>query len=171
VNGRGKNAWAAGMTITSANPVQLNALEGVMAAAIDHMCTRRWPARRSIGTIIDPAALAVLHQLRRPDRPDPVAELKIDLFVQETPERLREMRTAVTQYNAEALAAQPTACGLRASSIGAMRMASLCERLEQNAERAALKSSSRLLKEIETEFEGARQAPTRWSKTNPKPVA
>ena len=121
------------------------------------------------GTIIDPAALAVLQQLRRPDGPDPVAEL-IDLFVQETPQRLREMRTAVTQYNAEALAV--AAHGLRgcASSIGAVRMASLCEKLEQNAERRALQISSRLLKEIETEFEGARQA-LELVKNQSQPVA
>jgi HPt (histidine-containing phosphotransfer) domain-containing protein len=68
------------------------------------------------------------------------------------------MRTAATQYNAQALAA--VAHNLRgcASSIGALQMASLCERLEENAGRRALQVSSRLLTEIETEFDRARQA-------------
>jgi HPt (histidine-containing phosphotransfer) domain-containing protein len=45
-----------------------------------------------------------------------------------------------------------------ASSLGALRMASLCEQLEDNAERHALQVSSRLIKELELEFDRARQA-------------
>ena len=98
-----------------------------------------------------------MRQLRRPDKPDPVVEL-IDLFIQETPKRLREMRNAATQYDADALAA--AAHNLRgcAGSIGAVKMAGLCEKLEENAGRRALQISSRLLKEIETEFDRVRQA-------------
>ena len=102
-------------------------------------------------------SLAVPKRPACPDRPDPVAEL-IDLFVRETPDRLREMQTAATQYDAEALAA--AAHNLRgcASSIGAVRMATLCQKLEENAERRALQVSSRLLTEIEFEFDRARHA-------------
>ena len=68
------------------------------------------------------------------------------------------MRTAVTQYNAEALATAAHSLRGCASSIGAVRLANLCEKLEENAERRALQISTRLLKEIETEFDTARQA-------------
>jgi HPt (histidine-containing phosphotransfer) domain-containing protein len=138
-------------------PVQLEALERIMQRAIDHFVEATPLQTQGNGTIIDPAALAVLQQLRRPDRPDPVAEL-IDLFLHETPERLREMRTAITQYNADALSHAAHSLRGCAGSIGAVRMASLCEELEENAERRALQVSSRLLKEIETEFDKARQA-------------
>src|SRR5438445_6124561 len=95
------------------------------------------PAPSATGASIDPSAIDVLRQLRRPDKPDPVIEL-IDMFVRDTPERLHKLRTAVAQYNAEDLAA--VAHNLRgcASSIGATQLASLCEKLEQNAEAGQL---------------------------------
>src|SRR5213075_2667798 len=101
---------------------------------------------------IDPSAIEVLRQLRRPGKPDPVTEL-IDMFVRDTPERLHKLRTAVAQYNSEDLAA--VAHNLRgcASSIGATQLAILCEKLEANAERRAVQISTPLLKEIESEFD------------------
>ena len=156
VNGAREKCLDAGMDDYISKPVQLDALEKVMQRALDHI-VRTATDTDGNGMIIDPAALAVLRQLRRPDRPDPLEEL-IDLFVQETPERLQQMRTAVTQYNAEALAEVAHSLRGCASSIGAVRMASLCEKLEENADRRALQISSRLLKQIETEFDNARQA-------------
>ena len=157
VNGAREKCLAAGMDDYVSKPVQLNALEEALRRAIDHLGRPVTRSRNGDESVIDTEALQVLRQLRRPDKPDPVAEL-IDLFVQETPVRLREMRTAANQYNAQALAA--VAHNLRgcASSIGAMQMARLCEKLEENAGRRALQVSSRLLNEIETEFDRARCA-------------
>jgi len=168
VNGAREKCLATGMDDYISKPVQLDALEKALQRAIDYIARTAPSATNGSDTIIDPAALAVLRQLRRPDKPDPVAEL-IDLFVRETPERLQEMHTAVTQYNAEALAAVAHSLRGCASTIGALKIAGLCGKLEENAERRALQISSRLLKEIETEFDRVRQAlelaktKTEWS--------
>ena len=158
VDGAREKCLAAGMDDYISKPVQLDALEKALQQAVEYL-GRATPATdaKENQMIIDPAAFLVLRQLRRPDKPDPVAEL-IDLFVQETPLRLHQMRTAVTQYNAEALATAAHSLRGCASSIGAVRLANLCEKLEQNADRRALQISTRLLKEIETEFDTARQA-------------
>ena len=131
-------------------PIQLETLEKVLRRAMASI--RRLAAPADHEASIDRSAIDVLRQLRRPDKPDPVIEL-IDLFIRDTPERLHRLRTAVAQYNAEDLAA--VAHNLRgcASSIGATQLASLCEKLEENAERRAVQVSTPLIKEIESEFD------------------
>ena len=157
VNGAREKCLAVGMDDYISKPVQLDALETVLHRAIHGIARAATDGTLGNDTIIDPAAITVLQQLRRPDKPDPVAEL-IDLFIRETPERLREMQIAATQYNPRALAAAAHSLRGCASSIGAVKLASLCEKLEETAERRALQASSRLLKEIETEFDRARHA-------------
>lgn len=133
-------------------PIQLDTLGKVLQRAMDSIRRLVAPAPTITGAIIDPSAIDVLRQLRRPDKPDPVIEL-IDMFTRDTPERLHKIRTAVAQYNAEELAA--VAHNLRgcASSIGATQLANLCQKLEENAERRAMQVSTPLIKEIESEFD------------------
>jgi len=132
-------------------PIQLDALGSVLRRAMDSI-RRPAPPPSNTESSLDTSAIELLRQLRRPGKPDPVAEL-IDMFVRDTPERLQKLRTAVAQYNAEDLAA--VAHNLRgcASSIGAAHLANLCQKLEENAERRAVQISTPLLREIESEFD------------------
>ncbi len=152
VSGAREKCLDAGMDDYISKPIQLDALEKVLRRAMDSIRPpASLPPPSVAGASIDPAAIDVLRQLRRPDKPDPVIEL-IDMFIHETPERLKQLRTAVAQYSAEDLAA--IAHNLRgcASSIGATQLANLCQKLEENAERRALQVSTPLIREIEIEF-------------------
>jgi len=152
VSGAREQCLEAGMDDYISKPIQLDALERVLRRAMDSVRPLAAPAPPITGATIDPSAIDVLRQLRRPGKPDPVIEL-IDMFMRDTPERLDKLRTAVAQYNAEELAA--VAHNLRgcASSIGATLLANLCQKLEENAERRALQISAPLIREIESEFD------------------
>jgi CheY-like chemotaxis protein len=152
VSGAREKCIEAGMDDYISKPIQLDTLGKVLQRAMDSIRCLVAPAPTITGAIIDPSAIDVLRQLRRPDKPDPVIEL-IDMFIRDTPERLHKLRTAVAQYNAEELAA--VAHNLRgcASSIGATQLANLCQKLEENAERRAMQVSTPLIKEIESEFD------------------
>src|SRR6266705_940283 len=99
-SGAREKCLEAGMDDYISKPIQLDALENILRRAMDSIGRRAAPAHPNTGASIDPSALDVLRQLRRPDKPDPVIEL-IDMFVRDTPERLHKLRTAVAQYNAE----------------------------------------------------------------------
>src|SRR5439155_13507578 len=148
---------AAGMDDYISKPVQLDALEKVLTRARHSLDRALARDTGGDGTLIDPAAIDVLRLLRRPDKPDPVAEL-IDMFVRETPTRLRAMQTAAAQYNAEALAIAAHTLRGCASSIGAVKLAGLCQKLEEHAERRAMQVAVRLVKKLELEFDRTRQA-------------
>jgi PAS domain S-box-containing protein len=152
VSGAREKCLEAGMDDYISKPIQLDALEKVLQRASDSVRRLPEPVSPTIEASIDPSAIDLLRQLRRPDKPDPLIEL-IDMFVRDTPERLHKMRTAIDQYNAEELAA--AAHNLRgcASSIGAIPLANLCQKLEENAERRAVQIANPLLREIEAEFD------------------
>ncbi len=74
-------------------------------------------------------------------------------FLAETPRRITEMSTSIERADGEALAG--VAHKLRGSSgcYGALRLADLCQSLEQHAQSAAFDLAARTLTMIETEFE------------------
>src|SRR5213079_2804241 len=136
VSGAREKCLEAVMDDYISKPIQLDTLENVLPRATDSIRRAAAPSPSNTAAI-DPSAIDVLRQLRRPDRPDPVIEL-IDMFVRDTPERLHRLRTAVDQYNAEDLAAVAHSLRGCASSIGATQLANLCQKLEENAERRAV---------------------------------
>jgi PAS domain S-box-containing protein len=152
VSGAREKCLDAGMDDYISKPIQLDALETALQRAIDSIRRADAAETKRPGPSIDTTAIDLLRQLRRPDKPDPVSEL-IDMFVRDTPERLHKLRTAVTQYNAEDLAAVAHSLRGCASSIGATELARLCQKLEENAERRAVQISTPLLREIENEFD------------------
>jgi CheY-like chemotaxis protein/HPt (histidine-containing phosphotransfer) domain-containing protein len=152
---------AAGMNDYISKPVKLPELQAVLQQAAGIIRpTSALPAspRESAASdsTIDTSVLAGLRELREPDEPDdPVAEL-IDLFLRDTPARVRSMESAIRQSDAPAL--RDAAHSLKGSSnnLGARRLSKLCADLEHLAKDAKLGDAARLFGKAAEEYERVR---------------
>jgi HPt (histidine-containing phosphotransfer) domain-containing protein len=78
---------------------------------------------------LDPTMLDSFRSLRVPGQPDPVAEL-VDLFLEDLPNRLAALRSAVTEGNLPAVKSASHTLKGSASNVGGRRLAALCADLE-----------------------------------------
>ncbi|HUL51407.1 MAG TPA: PAS domain S-box protein [Candidatus Nitrosotalea sp.] len=161
VPGAREKCLAAGMDDYISKPVYLDTLETILRKAVDQVQNPSDPTGlqppRDRSLTLDTEMIQMLRDLRRPGRPDPVGEL-VELFLHETPDRLRELRSSAVQYDAvamETLAHRLRGC---ASSVGANRMAELCGEVEEHARTGAIQTASRLLVPLESEFDRVRTA-------------
>jgi two-component system, sensor histidine kinase and response regulator len=106
---------------------------------------------------IDPAALDGFRQFDTSDGPSLLAQL-IEVFLENTPTLLRDLRKALAKGAAPELARVAHTLKGSCSNFGAHRLRSACMRLEQLAETGSLDGAEILLQEIEKTFEGVRQA-------------
>ena len=142
---------SAGMDGFINKPVLLTELE----VALLHALADR-AAMQEIDAIIDPIAIANLHQLRTPGNPDPVAEL-VDLFLREAPAQLEAMSDAVAKNDMASLSRTISAAtALKGSSenLGARNLAALCDEIE-------LTDKTWMLADVQPLIERARQEFTR----------
>ena len=107
------------------------------------------------GKSVDQAVLARLRELNEDDEPDILTEL-IDLFLRDTPPRLAALKDAIKEGDAQALS--QTAHTLKGSSanLGATRLAALNAELQSKASDGSLEDASRLLAQLDNEFERVR---------------
>lgn len=140
---------AAGMDGFINKPVLLTELEvALLHALADRASTQE------IDAIIDPVAIAGLHQLRTPGKPDPVGEL-IDLFLREAPSQLDAMSDAVAKNDMASLSRTISAAtALKGSSenLGARNLAALCDEIELTAKTWMLADAQPLIERARQEF-------------------
>jgi HPt (histidine-containing phosphotransfer) domain-containing protein len=140
-------------------PVRLDdlkcALDGVLRPAGESQSQA--PAGKSSIPPVDPEAIFLLRSLRRPGKPDPVSEL-IDLFLEETPLRVREIYAGIRSGDREAVETSAHSLKGNASTLGALRLAGACGKVEEEAGNGGLERAEGLVQEIEAEFEEVRNA-------------
>ena len=104
---------------------------------------------------VDQAVLDRLRELNEDGEPDIVTEL-IDLFLRDTPPRLAALKDAIQEGDAQALSQTAHTLKGSSSNMGATRLAALNAELQSKASDGALKDASRLLAQLDNEFERVR---------------
>jgi HPt (histidine-containing phosphotransfer) domain-containing protein len=85
----------------------------------------------------------------------------IDLFVEETPQRLAAIANAAAGANPQALAREAHALKGSSAHLGATRMYALCETLEEQGRAGSVRGVQPLMTVLEEEFDRVREALTR----------
>ena len=149
---------AAGMDDYVAKPVQLSELSAALERARAHLPAPpvASPAA-SVGGTLDLKVLDSLRELREPGLPDPMAEL-IDLFLEDTPQRLDKMKTAFEQGDDATLKAVAHTLKGSASNLGAPALAALCASVESKCGTGNRSDMAGWLEKIVLEFQQVQAA-------------
>ena len=108
-------------------------------------------------SLLDPAALDNLRSLRMDGEPDPFADL-VDLFIKDTPNRIAQIKSALTKLIASDLEAAAHSLKGSASNLGARTIAASCARIMQHARKNEFALATNLLKSVEADFAKVKDA-------------
>lgn len=124
----------------------------VMPRELSKLLDRWLPRAVPENPPLDPT---VLDELRAnlPQTPDgSLVKKVIDLFLEDTPERLTKLRQAVAQSQTESLASLAHALKGSSATLGATNMARMCAELETIGQSQQLGSAPDLVSRLESEF-------------------
>lgn len=111
--------------------------------------------KKEVEKSVDQAVLDQLRELNEHGEPDILTEL-IDLFLRDTPPRLVALKDAIKEGDAQALSQTAHTLKGSSASLGATRLAALNAELEKKASHGSLEEASRLLAQLDNEFERVR---------------
>jgi len=110
--------------------------------------------------VLDPETVAELRRAQQHcDNPTFIRQL-VDLFHQNAPARMVQLREAVARRDAMTLERAAHTLKSNCSMLGAMKMADACARLEEAGGRSAFDEARRVLEDAETEFPRVLEAVT-----------
>ena len=104
---------------------------------------------------VDPSSLLMLRQLQRPGKPDAVGRI-IVRFLEETEQRLEQLRRAVDQADARAVEREAHGLVGIAGTVGANQLFDLAVRLEQIGRQGRIEGAADLVAELTVAFGRAR---------------
>jgi two-component system, sensor histidine kinase and response regulator len=107
--------------------------------------------------VIDADVLNGLRSLTRGTQPDFLIEL-IDLFIEDAPDRIAQMKRAVASEDSAALRRAAHALKSSSLNLGARRMHALCEIIEERISLNSQRIASTLIATLEEEFARVRRA-------------
>jgi two-component system sensor histidine kinase/response regulator len=146
---------AAGMDDYISKPVRIEELDAALQRGFTSMETGsaqpNSPAPSPEGPLVDSESLDNLRSLRMEGEPDPLAEL-VDLFLNDTPDRLAQMRDALQRADAMALESAAHSLKGSASNLGARVIANHCAKVMQCSRKNELAPAAALVKQIEEGF-------------------
>ena len=163
LEGDRERCLAAGMDDYLAKPITANKLR----TALEHWIPRDAPPAEdtpaaSTGTAsredaIDASALAGLRDLQQPGEPDLVHEV-IVLFLDSAAPRLAALHQAVARGDARTLEQEAHTLKGSAATLGARRLAAICEELQARGRAGDMPGASALLPQLDAEFARVRTA-------------
>jgi CheY-like chemotaxis protein/HPt (histidine-containing phosphotransfer) domain-containing protein len=147
---------AAGMDDYVSKPVRIEDLNDALKRGLDAMNRKSFTpasfrAPESGAKIIDAEALNNLRSLRMDGEPDPLAEL-VELFLNDTPERIAQLHTALKNCAAYDLEATAHSLKGSAGNLGAQTIAATCGRIMQTARASDFAPVAPFIKSIEEDF-------------------
>lgn len=146
---------AAGMDDYVRKPVQMAELEAALVRAL--------AARVDFGVpveVIDPVVITGLRRIHRAGQADPVREF-VDLFLREAPQQLDAMERAAGGREVASLAellGAATSLKGGAFNLGARRLASTCDEIEQGAKGRPMAEMLPLIRQAREDYAQAREA-------------
>ena len=108
-------------------------------------------------TAIDPRVVSNLRALQSRAEPNLLAEL-IDSFLDDSVKRINSMRGAAAAGDAESLTRTVHALKGGCGAVGAIRMAALCDLLEDRSRERSFEGAAVLITALEEEFDRVRSA-------------
>jgi CheY-like chemotaxis protein/HPt (histidine-containing phosphotransfer) domain-containing protein len=149
MEGDRERCLAVGMDDYVAKPFRQSELEVVL---------ERWAGRATVATrepehprdtgMLDPVVVGQLLELDEAAGGGVLGEL-VELFVEDTPQRVRAIATAATTGDAEALRKAAHALKGSAGNVGAVDLAGVCARIEAFARDGQLSSARTLVGDVE----------------------
>ena len=103
---------------------------------------------------VDPSSLLLLRQLQKPGAPDVVGRI-LGRFLEETPQRMAALHSAVEHDDARALEQAAHALKGIAGTVGANEMASIAQELEQRGRAGATAGAQQRVEDLQAAFERA----------------